>query len=438
MAVKATNSGSTSEQARQYNERIILQYVRQSGEIARAKLAKLTALSAQTISVITSSLIERELLQVVGREYGGRGQPSIKLALNPRGAYSIGINLDRDHISISLVDFSGKLLQKFHHELLYPTPEQALNRVSKDLTNIQTQLGLDWSRVRGVGLAMPRKMGSWLDELGFGGNSVNDSLETGDDQKQIQEHLGQDFTHRENEAADNIVSRLNQWNEVDFGQQLHALFDLPVMTENDAGAAALGELFYGLGHRYSHFFYLFIGMSLGGGIISEGQYFRGANGNAADFGLFPVANEHGQPSCMLMSKVSLASLYRYLQKRNIVVDSPEQLQHLKGSDDESIVDAWVQQAAQALVVPLFSVMATLDTQALIFGGRLPPYIMEKLIRATQDLSSQWLFPEQVIAEYVQSETGMDAAVVGAAMLPLHENYSPMRERLLVRSANTAL
>ena len=406
MAPANKSSGSTSEQARQYNERMIIQCVRQQTEISRAKLAKLTALSAQTISVITSSLIDAELLRVVGREYGGRGQPSIKLALNPAGAYGIGVNIDRDHISTSLVDFSGKLIHKYHHELLYPAVGQAAERVVSDLQKMRLQLGDDWSRVRGIGLAMPRKMGSWLDELGLYGEK--------------------------SESRDALKARLKEWNQVDFANQLQQSFAMDVISENDAGAAALGELFFGLGHRYSSFFYLFFGMSLGGGIVNDGQYFRGTHGNAADFGLFPLADEAGRPTSVLMSAVSLSSLYRYLLQQGVEVSTPEQLQAFRGTAMESYIDDWLQQAAEKLVVPLFSVMATLDTEAVIFGGRLPPFIMEKLLRFTEDLCRQWTLPEQQLAPMLRSETGLDAAAVGAAILPLYETYAPMRERLLVK------
>ena len=72
-----TSSGSTSEQSRIYNERIILHLVRQQPDISRVSIAEQTGLSAQTISVITSSLLERQLLQVAGKVKGRRGHQQI-------------------------------------------------------------------------------------------------------------------------------------------------------------------------------------------------------------------------------------------------------------------------------------------------------------------------------------------------------------------------
>ncbi len=399
------NSGSTSEQARQYNERMIIQCVRQNGELPRARLAKLTALSAQTISVITSSLLERQLLRVTGRQYGGRGQPSIKLALNADGAYGIGVNVDRDHISTSLVDFTGSLLHQYHHELLFPSVDQARALIAEDFERLRRELGERWQRVQGIGLAMPRKMGSWLKELGLYG---------------------------EFEDLELLQARLDGWNQIDFGQQLATLSGLEVVTENDASAAALGELYFGLGHRFTNYFYVYLGMYIGGGIISEGQYFRGAHGNAADFGLFPVVDGTGRPVGLLMREVSLASLYRYLQARGHQVSSLQELQKLQHTDAQPLIDDWVEDAAKMLVAPLFAVMATLDTDAIVFGGRLPPEILKQLLEATRELAAQWALSEQLQAQLVLSETGMNAAAIGAAILPLYETYAPMRERLLVK------
>ena len=63
---------------------------------------------------------------------------------------------------------------------------------------------------------------------------------------------------------------------------------LPVFCENNDTAAALAEMFKGAGRDLTSFVYVFIGAAIGGGIVLNGEYYRGATGYAGDIGLMPV------------------------------------------------------------------------------------------------------------------------------------------------------
>lgn len=68
------------------------------------------------------------------------------------------------------------------------------------------------------------------------------------------------------------------------GKSLEKLFDLPVALTNDANAAALGELEFGVGKGMQNFVVLTLGTGLGGGIICNGELLIGAHGMAAEIG----------------------------------------------------------------------------------------------------------------------------------------------------------
>jgi glucokinase len=74
------------------------------------------------------------------------------------------------------------------------------------------------------------------------------------------------------------------WNGVDLDFQLTALIGLPVVIENDANAAAWGEAKFGAGQNEAHMMMLTIGTGIGGGIVVNGELYRGAFGIAAEFG----------------------------------------------------------------------------------------------------------------------------------------------------------
>ena len=74
------------------------------------------------------------------------------------------------------------------------------------------------------------------------------------------------------------------WNGVDLDNQLTKLIGLPVVIENDANAAAWGEAKFGAGKNQDHMMMLTVGTGIGGGIVVNGDLYRGAFGIAAEFG----------------------------------------------------------------------------------------------------------------------------------------------------------
>jgi glucokinase len=71
-------------------------------------------------------------------------------------------------------------------------------------------------------------------------------------------------------------------------------FGLPVGLDNDANAAAIGEWRAGVGRGVDDLVMLTLGTGLGGGVISGGRPFRGANGLGAELGHVVIAHD-GRP-----------------------------------------------------------------------------------------------------------------------------------------------
>jgi glucokinase len=71
-------------------------------------------------------------------------------------------------------------------------------------------------------------------------------------------------------------------------------FGLPVGLDNDANAAAIGEWRAGVGRGVDDLVMLTLGTGLGGGVISGGRPFRGANGAGAELGHVVIVHD-GRP-----------------------------------------------------------------------------------------------------------------------------------------------
>jgi glucokinase len=74
------------------------------------------------------------------------------------------------------------------------------------------------------------------------------------------------------------------WSDVPIKSELEKRVGLPVFVDNDANVMALGEAKFGAGIGYNNIICLTIGTGIGGGIILNGELFRGSNFAGSELG----------------------------------------------------------------------------------------------------------------------------------------------------------
>jgi glucokinase len=77
---------------------------------------------------------------------------------------------------------------------------------------------------------------------------------------------------------------IDGWNDFPLVQWCHTCFGLPTFLGNDADLAGLAEARFGEGHGRSPVFYITVGTGIGGGLIVDGQLYRGNGVGAAEIG----------------------------------------------------------------------------------------------------------------------------------------------------------
>ncbi|MFP3520348.1 hypothetical protein SB766_29610, partial [Pseudomonas sp. SIMBA_077] len=83
-----------------------------------------------------------------------------------RGAFGIGVHLDRMRIETALVNFAGDVLGRRSHDTLLPPPADVLDIVRRDIDAMQDLLPPhERARLTGVGVAQPYNLGAWMREL---------------------------------------------------------------------------------------------------------------------------------------------------------------------------------------------------------------------------------------------------------------------------------
>ena len=79
------------------------------------------------------------------------------------------------------------------------------------------------------------------------------------------------------------------WEDRSLAAELTAEFGVPSVVENDANAAALAEWRFGAGQGRPSLLYLTVSTGIGGGIVLDGQVYRGRHGMAGEIGHTVVA-----------------------------------------------------------------------------------------------------------------------------------------------------
>lgn len=393
--------GRNSVRLRRYNERLLLQVLRRGGEASKADLARKTHLTSTAIGSIIQSLEQSELIVFTGRTEGQRGQPATLIDLNPKGAFGIGVRLDRDSIETALLDFGGQILARRVHDRILPSPQETLALVLADIEAVLSVISAEErERLAGIGVALPFNLGAWLREL---------DLENPD---------------------------FHAWDEVDFPYELGEATGLPVFSENDGNAAAIAELFYGCGREFDDFLYVFMGPVIGCGVALEGDCLRGVSGNAGDIAVMPVppsrlASAHppaGRRWDLLLSRASLNALTRHLRHAGAVVDSHADLErHVRAH--HPAVEEWVEDCIDALTPALRSALAILDVPVVVFDADVDGGLVALLMRRLEAALAETAPEARGVPELVRGSFGSDAGAVGAASLPMFFSFSPRAEVL---------
>ncbi len=389
--------GSNHVGMRQFNERVVLQAIRLNGSCPKAELARLTGLTAQTIGLITARLEEDGLLIRHQPVRGRIGQPSVPLALNPDGAFALGIKIGRRSADLLLVDFTGAVRRRESIPYTFPDAQTLLPSIKQHMATIQDGLGALAPRLVGVGLAAPFNLGGWHKMLGLP-PTVSD-----------------------------------EWNHIDLSAQVQSFTEAPVRFARDTAAACVAELVAGRGRDLKSFLYLFVDTFVGGGLVINSHLHNGVHGNAGAVASLPlqVASGRGMPE-QLIAHASLWELEQRFKARGLDASAAYDERALQAPYEED-TSAWIASAALALAQCVVSGTAFLDIDAVVIDGSFSRAMLTRLIDHTEAalVTYDWegLWPATLVAGSI----GSDARALGGALLPLHENFAPDRDIFLKAS-----
>lgn len=391
--------GGDSIGLRAYNERLMIAAIRQEGALSKAEIARTTGLSGQAATVIVNALIDEGLLVELERVRGQVGKPYTPITLNAQGAFSIGVKIGRRSLEAILVDFNGNVIASRTERYDAPLPESTMTaaiEASQELIEtVDSQLR---ARITGLGVAIPWDLHEWSDVLGL------------------------------------QPATLEDWRAINVAQQLESSTGLAVSLFNDATAACAAEMIAGDRIRKRSALYFFLGTFVGGGVVIDGRLHRGEQLNAGAIGSLPMngSDSDGKPN-QLIHLTSVIELERALASAGF--DSSDMFGFLPVDDAEFIFKKWMRRTVPALSRAIISATSVIDFQEVVIDGLLCPPWRQRIVNAVSKecgkLNHAGLSPFEIAIGSI----GPSARVLGAALMPLIQRFSPDSE-LLVKAGRT--
>lgn len=391
-------SGTNLTRAKTHNHRVVLEVIRTRGPIGRTEISEITSLSRQTVQNIVGELESRGIVEMHAQKARGRGHPGMTVQLKPDHAYSLGFHVDRLSVTAIACDLLGSIVWQSAAHIAAATPEAANSRILSMAEEFRAAHPGMAKCLFGVGLAAPGPF-----ETGAQTSSGTDAT------------TFSDFGSPENLA------------------QLQSAIGLPVVLQNDASAAALGEHVYGIGRSFNSFAFIQFGMGLGAGFVLNGALYPGATKNAGEIGHVVIdptgpACSCGNAGC-LERYLSLNALCERLGLEPTEPGSVGRIEALFAEGDPAVL-GWIAEVAPLMRQMINMIEMMLDPEALILGGIIRPDFLQALLDSASPLPRR--LDGSLEEDRIRIGTsGATAVALGATAAAVDALYAPSVSHLLL-------
>ncbi len=314
--------------------------------------------------------------------------------------YAVGVDLGGTNIKIGIVSEKGKLVKNISVKTeANGGPKQVIANLIKGVELILEKNKL---KLQGIGIGCP------------GVVSIKKGIV---------------------ENAPNLPG----WKNVKLGPILKNKFGYKVHLENDANAAAIGELIFGAGKKIDSFVMVTLGTGVGGGIVFNKKIFRGEFGAAGEIGHISVDENGPRCNCGSYGCVETYVGNSYLKEiiKSELNNYPDSVVWKLINNDLSNISPKIIQAAaekndayskfviirmgKQLGVALASVCNLLDISTFIIGGGVAGFgkPLFDSIRAT--ITQRVLIPLRPRILVIPAQLKNEAGIKGASSLVFYNN-----------------
>lgn len=306
----------------------------------------------------------------------------------------IGVDLGGTNIAVGLVDESGKIIAQDSTPTINTRPyEEIVKDMAELAIKVTENAGYKKEDIKAVGIGSPGTVDTKNGVVVYANNLKMENAE--------------------------------------IAKEFRKTFDVPVNIENDANAAAYGE-YIATGVKASCFVFITLGTGVGGGVVINGEIFRGFNSAGGELGHITLVYDGEQCSCgrkgCWEAYASVTALIS--QTKKAMDENPDSLMHKLAKDfgkvngrvafdaakagdkaGKAVVDQYIKYVADGVA----SIVNIFQPEKLVIGGGISKegdYILEPLKEYVNKNDYNKFMPK---TEIEIAKLFNDAGIVGAAL-----------------------
>jgi glucokinase len=314
--------------------------------------------------------------------------------------YAVGVDLGGTNIKIGIVSDKGKLVKSISIKTEADCGPKSV--IANIIKGVETILAKNKLKIQGIGIGCP------------GVVSIKKGIV---------------------ENAPNLPG----WKNVKLGPIIKEKFGYKVHLENDANAAAIGELMFGAGKKFDSFVMVTLGTGVGGGIVFNKKIFRGEFGAAGEIGHISIDVNGPKCNCGSTGCIEAYAGNSYLKEqiRNELKDYPDSKVWKLIANDLTKVSPRIIQAAsekkdayakfviermgKQLGAALASLSNLLDISTFIIGGGVAGFGKPLLDSARKTISERVLLSLRSRVLVIPAKLQNEAGIKGASSLVFYNN-----------------
>ncbi len=231
------------------NVRLVLNVLQQYRKASRIEISKYSGLSPATVTNVIQELENLGLVREAGKTELPMGRKPILIELNPDIQYLVGLDVGIGKIIGVVINLHSDIIKSIREEFNVNSDDfDLVHEMEKVYLKLIEGLPQEIiNKIPGVGVSVPGLVHLEKGVLVFAPNLPN-------------------------------------CNNVPLADKLSQLIGKPVYIENEARAMALAEARYGAARGYKNVFCIRLGYGIGGGIIINGELYRGSSYTAGEVG----------------------------------------------------------------------------------------------------------------------------------------------------------
>jgi predicted NBD/HSP70 family sugar kinase len=369
------------------NQKRVLGILKEKRKLTKLEISRTLNISIPTVTSIIAELKKNSIVKKAGTATSTGGRKPEIIEFLPDSRYSIGIDLSKKYIRITLTNLDCKLIIDKKIDILLNSENiiPTIKTLIEDIINSKIEYK---NNLMGIGLSIPGIV----------------------DEKNLKLKLATNFNLK------NISFK-----------SLKSYFKVPIYLENEANAAALAESKLGVVKNLKNLIYISITEGIGGGIFINNDMYKGMQNKAGEIGHMSIIKNGrkctcGREGCWETYASNYALLNDYNTKSKNNISSLSTLINKFKSNDPIAVKS-IENYIEYLAEGIQNLVFIFNPEYIVIGGEISKYpeIFEK--KLLLNLFSNNEFYKQNDISILFSSLGSNSNILGASLIPILNTYN---------------